>query len=81
MKNRLPPPIDLSDPRFRGITEEDIKDIDLEKLPPIMVGGEPYDPDEVELTFALEAIERVTDKHEKERQERERREKQGDKHS
>src|SRR5579885_2017461 len=55
----LPPPIDLSDPRFHGITEEDIKDLDLESMPPCMVGGKPYDPDEVELDYALEAIEAV----------------------
>jgi hypothetical protein len=57
----LPPPIDLSDPRFHGITEEDIKDLDLESMPPLMVGGKPYDPDEVELTYALEAIERAVE--------------------
>jgi hypothetical protein len=72
----LPPPRDLSDPVFQGITEEDIKDLDLESMPPCMVGGKPYDPDEVELTYALEAIREISEKHEKERQERERRERE-----
>jgi hypothetical protein len=75
-KDGLLPPIDLSDPIFHGITEEDIKDLDLESMPPCMVGGKPYDPDEVELTYAHEVIVRVTEKHKKERQERERRERE-----
>jgi hypothetical protein len=74
-KDGLLPPIDLSDPIFHGITEEDIKDLDLESMPPCMVGGKPYDPDEVELTYAERAVERGVERflarRERERQQSE----------
>jgi hypothetical protein len=67
----LLPPIDLSDPIFHGITEEDIKDLDLESMPPCMVGGKPYDPDEVEMDYALAAIERAVEWRARQRQQSE----------